>query len=252
MVFALTKVERRVDAAIVVDDISDVSLILSYRPRVDHLTLNWNHAAMEISLILKIIMAIGVMIGAARIINEFSTGSKLKLREEYRFAKDFLSDVAEPNKLHHLAVERGYYALAGTSSIKVSDIAYLISLQNPDKSLKDYALSRRYVEFNEQLHRVIFRSKFKNKFSRLWRKAIHFTAYVMFAGLALSPLMLAGPYNLGLKFMLLALATIPSFGFFAFDSLRSFIKIQRAEALVKEQAKHAPLIMMKNDKRELK
>jgi hypothetical protein len=57
--------------------------------------------------------------------------------------------------------------------------------------------------------------------------------------------MLAGPLKLEPKFMLLAFATIPSFGFFAFDALRSFIKIQRGEALVKEQAKHAPLIMVK-------
>ncbi|WP_339492580.1 hypothetical protein [Pseudomonas sp. EA_15y_Pfl2_R67] len=69
----------------------------------------------EIGNIVKIIMAIGAMIGVAKIIYELSSSSKLKLREEYKFAKEFLADLDEETPPHHLAVERGYYALAGTS-----------------------------------------------------------------------------------------------------------------------------------------
>jgi len=207
---------------------------------------------MEIENIVKIIMAIGAMIGVAKIIYELSSSSKLKLREEYKFAKEFLADLDEETPLHHLAVERGYYALAGTSSIQVSDIKYLISLSNPDKSLKDYALSRKYVELNKKFHKIDFRSKYQRKFSRIWRKSFYVLIYVLASLLAMSPLLLAAPFNLGPKFMLLALVTIPGCGFFAFDALRGCMKIMRGEALVKEQEKHVPLIIVKNDKKLIK
>lgn len=207
---------------------------------------------MEIENIVKIIMAIGAMIGVTKIIYELSSSSKLKLREEYRFAKEFLADLDEETPPHHLAVERGYYALAGTSSIQVSDIKYLISLSNPDKSLKDYALSRKYVELNKKLHKIDFRLKYQRNFSRVWRKSFYILIYVLASLLAMSPLLLAAPFNLGPKFMLLALVTIPGCGFFAFDALRSCMKIMRGEALVKEQEKHVPLIIVKNDKKLVK
>ena len=207
---------------------------------------------MEIGNIVKIIMAIGAMIGVAKIIYELSSGSKLKLREEYKFAKEFLADLDEETPAHHLAVERGYYALAGTSSIQVSDIKYLISLSNPDKSLKDYAFSRKYVELNKKLHKIDFRLKYQRKFSRVWRKSFYVLIYVLASLLAMSPVLLAAPFNLGPKFMLLALVTIPGCGFFAFDALRSCMKIMRGEALVKEQEKHVPLIIVKNDKKLIK
>lgn len=199
---------------------------------------------MEIENILKLVSPLGVIAGVAKIIYEHSSGSKHKLRDDYRFARDFLKDREHPDGLHHLAVQRGYYALAGTTSINVTDIAYLISLENPDKSLKDYALARNYVEFNAKLNRVVYRPKVKSKFSRRWRQTAHFSAYFIFAYLSISPFILPGYYNLGSHFMWLATATFPGFGFFAFQTLRSFIKIQRGEALVNEQKKHATLIIL--------
>jgi hypothetical protein len=207
---------------------------------------------MEIGNIVKIIMAIGAIIGVAKIIYELSSSSKLKLREEYKFAKEFLTDLDEEIPPHHLAIERGYYALAGTSSIQVSDIKYLITLSNPDKSLRDYALSRKYVELNKKLHKIDFRSKYQSNFSRIWRKSFYIFIYILASLLAMSPILLAAPLNLGPKFMLLALVTIPGCGFFAFDALRSAMKIMRGEALVKEQEKHVPLIIVKNEKPRIK
>jgi hypothetical protein len=202
---------------------------------------------MDIETIIKLITAIIAILGATKIIYEFSAGSKLRLREEYRFAKEFLKDVDQEPKLHHLAIERGYYAIAGTSAIKASEIFHLISLASPDKSLKDYVLSRKYVELNERNHKIEFRKKYKNRWSRNWRKGLCLTVYFLGSFLAISPFMLTQPFNLEPKFMLSAFATIPCFGFFAFDSLRGFIKIMRGEALVKEQEKYTPLIIVKNE-----
>jgi len=72
----------------------------------------------EVETIFKLVTTTLGIFGAARIIYEFSTGSKNKLREEYRFAKEFLRDIAQDPKLHPLAIEKGYYAIAGATSIK--------------------------------------------------------------------------------------------------------------------------------------
>jgi hypothetical protein len=202
---------------------------------------------MDVELVIKTIAALAAIAGVAKIIFEFSVGGKLRLREEYRFAKEFLNELESNSKLHHLAVERGYYAIAGTSAIKVPEIKYLISLTNADGRLKDYVLSRRYVELKEKTNRIDFRDKYKKRWSRVWRKAVYLSVYFIGSFLALSPLLLVKPLGLEPKYMLMVFFTLPCFGFFAVDSLRGFVKVARGEALVKEQEEHAPLIFVNKD-----
>ncbi|VVP88551.1 hypothetical protein PS938_01354 [Pseudomonas fluorescens] len=202
---------------------------------------------MDAETIIKSLTAIIGVLGIAKIIYEFSAGSKLRLRDEYRFAKEFLCDINQTPKPHPLAIERGYYAIAGTSSIKASEIAHLISLAGPDKSLKDYVLARKYVVLSEQNHKIEFRKKYSGKWSRNWRKTLYLSVYFLASLLAVSPLILAKPLNLEPKFMLVTWVTAPCFGFFAFDALRNFIKIMRGEALINMQEKHTLLILMKNE-----
>jgi hypothetical protein len=202
---------------------------------------------MEVEYIVKTILAFAAIAGVAKIIYEFSAGGKLRLREEYRFAKEFLNELSSNPQLHHLAVERGYYALAGTSSMKVSEIKYLISLSNPDRRLKDYVLARKYVELKEKSNRIEFRDKYKSSFARMWRKIVSVIVYMIGAFLSFSPLLLVKPLGLEPRYMFTVLITLPCFGFFAVDALRVFVKIVRGEALVKEQREHAPLIIVKDE-----
>ncbi|MCI0919425.1 hypothetical protein JNA64_19890 [Pseudomonas stutzeri] len=204
---------------------------------------------MEIETIFKLVTAALGIFGVAKIIYEFSTGSKNKLREEYRFAKEFLRDIAQEPKLHPLAIEKGYYAIAGTTSIKSKEIEYVLSLENPDTCLKDYTLSRQYLEHISQNgnFKIEFSQKYKSNFSRNWRKTVHVLVYFFGSFIALSPLLLFKPLGLNInQFMGLAIITMPVFGFFAFDSLKSFIKIKRGEKLVSSQSKHTKLIIVKN------
>ncbi len=197
---------------------------------------------MDIGYIIKLILALGTMIGAAKVVYELSLGGKLRLREEYRFAKEFLNDLEATPKLHHLAEERGYYALAGTSSMKVSEIKYLVSLTDADRRLKDYVLARKYVVLNDETNKIDFRKKYRSAWSRTWRKAIHIITYMIGSFLSFSPLLIIQPFGLPPKYMLLVFITLPCFGLFAVDFMRSFVKISRGEALVKEQQEHAPKI----------
>ncbi|SPO55668.1 conserved protein of unknown function [Pseudomonas sp. JV551A1] len=69
--------------------------------------------------LVKAVSIIGAILAGAKIIFEFTIGKLSRLREEYRFAKEFLHDLQETDaskKLHPMAVERGYRALAGTRS----------------------------------------------------------------------------------------------------------------------------------------
>jgi hypothetical protein len=200
---------------------------------------------MDMENIFKAATAIAAVIGGARVIYEFTLGTHSRLRDEYRFAKEFLHDLCETDtskKLQPLAIERGYYALAGTRTIPAQDIAYLIELRDPDKRLKDYVLSRVYVEFDSASHRIRYRKKYRHSLSRLWRKGCWLLTYLTASVLAMSPLLIAGPLQAGAQFMLWSLVTIPLFGLAAGHALRNFFAIGRGEALVNEQQKHTPII----------
>lgn len=204
---------------------------------------------MDIETIIKLITVVFGIIGAAKVIFDLSSGSKVKLRDEYRFAKEFLKDLTLEPKLHPLAVEKGYYAIAGTTAIKSKEIEYILSLENPDRCLKDYTLSRKYLEHlgaNENT-KIDFANKYKKIWARTWRKYTYLSIYFVSALAAMSPFLLQQLLSAETKKVLIFSAiTIPTFGLFAFDSLRKFIKISRAEALVKNQSKHTKLILVEH------
>jgi hypothetical protein len=182
------------------------------------------------------------MAGIAKIIYEFSVGSTHRLKEDYRFAREFLGALETNPKLHHLAVERGYYAIAGATSMKLSEIKYFISLSGAERRLKDFVLARGYVELNERSNKIGFRSRYKQRWPRAWRKAMWVTIYIGGCFLAFSPLLMVKPMDLESKYLLLVFFTLPCFVFFAVDALRPVVQISRGEALVKEQQEHAPVI----------
>lgn len=203
---------------------------------------------MEFEIILKSAMALAAIFGIAKIIHDFSAANKNKLREEYKFAKDFLRDIAQEPKPHPFAVEKGFFAIAGTTAIKSKEIEYILSLENAHTCLNDYVTSRTYLEHidrNGSL-KIQFANKYKSALSRKWRKAAHVLAYAIFAFIALSPFVLFKPLALSLnQFLAVSAFTIPVLGYLAISSLLSFIKIKRAEALVASQSRHTKLILVK-------
>ena len=97
---------------------------------------------MESEIIIKIILAIVGIMGAAKIIYELILGSKSKLREEYRFSKEFLNDLSQNKNLHPFVIEKGYQAIAGTSTVNGEEISYLLSLEKPVECINDYVLAK--------------------------------------------------------------------------------------------------------------
>ncbi|MGE1176815.1 hypothetical protein [Pseudomonas sp. BW7P1] len=198
---------------------------------------------MEFTTIVQLLTAMGIVAAATKVIRELLFMGKSRLIEEYRVAREVLKDMEHNPGQHPLVVERGYFAIAGTSAINPADVAYLISLVDPAKSLKAYVLSRQYVELDVRRHRIDFRPKYKSVFSRVWRKGWYGTMYVVWFVVAMAPLLLIQPMGLEPRFAFWTGVTIPVAGFFGVSSLIDCLKILRSEKLVKSQEQHTPRIL---------
>jgi hypothetical protein len=188
---------------------------------------------MQFETIAKIISAIVAVAGVGKIIYDVTTGSESSLREDYKFAKEFLEDLKNNPDLHPFAVEKGYQAIAGSKFISAEEVAYLLSLKNPNKCLNDYLLSRKYLQkldTDGDLH-LAFCHKYSYPLSRNVRKSIFFTLYVCCALISILPIFMP-------QYFRFVVITLPGFGYYAFVSLDVYIRIYRGEQLVKNQQRH--------------
>ncbi len=199
---------------------------------------------MEFATVVQLLTVIGVVAAATKVIRELSFMGKSRLAEEYRVAKEVMKDIEQNPDLPPLVKERGYLAIAGTTSINPADVAYLVSLVNPARSLRDYVLSRTYVELDAQTHRIDFRPKYRKRFSRIWRKAWSFTLYIFWCVIAMSPLLLIQPMGLEPKFAFWLGITLPVAGFLGVSSLIDMLKISKGEKLVQSQEPHTRRIFV--------
>jgi hypothetical protein len=199
---------------------------------------------MDFATIVQLLTVIGVIAAATKVIRELSFMGKSRLAEEYRIAKEVLKDIEQNPDLPLLVKERGYLAIAGTTAINPADVAYLISLISPATSLRDYVLSRKYVELDVERHRIDFRPKYRRRFSRIWRKAWSFTLYIVGCAIAMSPLLLIQPMGLEPKFAFWLGVTLPVAGSLGVSSLIDCLKIIKGEKLVKSQEQHSRRILV--------
>jgi hypothetical protein len=188
---------------------------------------------MQFETIVKIISAIVAVAGVGKIIYDVTTGNKSRLREDYKFAKEFLEDLKNNPDLHPFAVEKGYQAIAGSKFISTEEVSYLLSLKNPNKCLNDYLLSRKYLQrldTNGDLA-LAFSNKYSSPLSRNLRKSIFFALYVCFALISILPIFVP-------QYFRFIIITLPGFGYYAFVYLDMYIRIYRGEQLVKNQQRH--------------
>lgn len=129
---------------------------------------------MDIETFAKIVTALVAIFGAGKALYEAIAGNKSRLREEYKFARDFLTEVDSEKNLHPFAVEKGYQAIAGTASIKSEEVAYILTLENSARCLRDFVLSRKYIEHLNTAGnlQIAFADKYRRPWSRTWRKAV--------------------------------------------------------------------------------
>jgi hypothetical protein len=144
----------------------------------------------DYELLIKIgTLGIGA-IGAAKLFNDLSVSKISHMREEYKFAKDFLSDINSGTISHPFLLDKGYQAIAGDKFVQAEEVVYLLSLQNPELAIRDYTFGRRYLEHlprNGNLE-IEFKKKYKGKWPRFWRKYLYLGLYLGLFFLAFTPL----------------------------------------------------------------
>ncbi len=145
---------------------------------------------MEFEVIIKIIGSVVAIFATWKIVHDVATGDKSQLREDYKFAKEFLEDVKNNPGLHPFAVEKGYQAIAGSTILSSEEIAYLISLKNPGKCLNNYELSRKYLQAGntDGVFYLAFIRKYSSSWSRRSRKTFYFILYLILSAIAMSPI----------------------------------------------------------------
>ncbi|RUS67269.1 hypothetical protein CUZ56_01212 [Saezia sanguinis] len=193
---------------------------------------------MNTEIIFKLIT---VLLGSFTLMKLFidaSRGRKSHMREEYKFAKEFLNDVKNNKEMHPFAIEKGFQAIACEQWIEAKEVDFVISLEEPTRSLNDFIQGNRYIELKEDKNgqQIVFKQKYQAIWHRRWRKLVALLLYFCFCLLALSPWLLL-PYitmNIGTAVILL-LVTIPVFGSYAYMCLSWGTRVLAAERLVKRK-----------------
>ncbi|MDD1780365.1 hypothetical protein LRP49_04035 [Enterovibrio sp. ZSDZ35] len=196
---------------------------------------------MDISDWLKIPAALSAFVVLSKFLYDVASGKRSKLREEYRFSKELLSDIST-GVLHPYAKEKGYQALVGSTDISVKEVEYILTLKHPVQCLKDYGLARAYLEKvesrgNTQLQ---FKAKYQSERKRLALVIWYISWYVIFSLLVGSPLILSYWYDFTPVDLLILLSISgATFAFPAWINLQSGARIVRGQNLVKNQRAHS-------------
>lgn len=198
---------------------------------------------MDNDLFIKLGTLMAGAITSWKVVVELLRGRHGHLREEYKFARSFLTDLSDEPAMHPFLRQKGYQAIAGDTRLSAAEIEYLLTLHDPARALKDYVLGKPCLDYFATAagSQVVFKRKYTRPWSRLWRKIIFFCLYMLcyFAGFApvvLPAFRAASPAQALLMFAVSAVLSFPA----AFLALRAGVRIGRAEGLVSSQQKHGP------------
>jgi hypothetical protein len=202
---------------------------------------------MDIDLLAKLgALAIGA-VSTLKLAYDWLYGRQGRIREEYKFAREFLADLERAPKMHPFLREKGYQAIAGDTRLAAGEIEYLLTLRDSPRALKDYVLGRPYLQHFATAgeKQLAFSPKFRSRWPRLWRKLWYLTLYFLFFAGAFLPLLLpalkALPPGQALVLFAFSFVLFVPPGFLA---LRAGVRIARAEALVEHQHKNPGGILL--------
>lgn len=187
------------------------------------------------------------LFGAVKVYQEISVSRRNKMREEYKFARDFLDEVKSNGNFHPFALEKGFQAIAGDSELRSEEIAYLLSLREPDRALRSYVLGRHYLQHlpHSGNLQISFRQKYLNPWSRRWRKWLYTALYGVLTFGAAAPLIFSRYISKDLTTVLTTFLVTSAILFpYGVLFLRAAVKIQRAESLVENQNLHTQAIIV--------
>lgn len=160
-----------------------------------------------------------------------------KLREEYKFARDFFSDLEGIAKNNEYLKQKGFDALTGNLTLPSEEVQYIISLNEPAVMLRAYSLGKPYLQFSTlSENKIKFKPRWKNKTSRTLMKIFYSALYAIFYLIAFGPLILNnfklwGHTSPIPTFIFTAVTFFPA----AYFSVKAGVKISLAEKVIKGQ-----------------
>lgn len=170
-------------------------------------------------------------------IKQFLMGRRGGLREEYKFAKNFLDDLANEPNMHIFARQKGFQAIAGDPRLPTALTEHILKLSNPVVALQDYVFARGYLKFHPdiEIRKIDFRSFSSKPKIRKYLGNLYFTAFLICYLIVVSPYFfwafnLLSPVNAA-KFFVVVLP----FLLLAIWAARENMQLRRAEKLVEMQ-----------------
>ena len=96
---------------------------------------------------LKVIpVVLGAVVPLIRILSHFG-GRRSKLREEYEFARDYLTDLQDSvTKDSAFLKQKGCLAITGSPSVHFETLERLLHLADPSKAIRNYTFSYKLLE----------------------------------------------------------------------------------------------------------
>jgi hypothetical protein len=167
-----------------------------------------------------------------------------ELREQYKFAKDFLHGISQEKNHHPLIKEKGYYAIAGTKKIESKVVEYILSLENPNKCLENYVSGKKYLIFieKESNFKIYFSNEYEKKFKRDFLKIFYLISSLVSYLFATIPILFYDKINNNENLFIYLFFITPVFLLFGWVNLTPLNAIRRAEELISSQNKHTKLI----------
>ena len=165
-------------------------------------------------------------------------GRKSQLRDEYRFAREFIADLEDVAKNSPFLQQKGCYALTGNATVEFPALQYMLGLSNPERSIRDYSFGYAYIEHvvTAQDAQIRFKQKFQNWRKRFAIKCFFLLSYLVTYFLGVSPLLLHafkmwGPTSPLPTFFVTASIFLPA----AYFSIKEGVRLRRAEKLIEHQ-----------------
>ena len=196
---------------------------------------------MDLEIVLKLLAVLVSSVGAWKVLTELARARRATLREEYRFAKEFLSDLKSKEPIHVYLKDKGYEALGGDKSLATREIEYLMSLPEPARALREYANGRKYIEHvatagdRQLLLRRPYR-RFVSLRSLIW---LYLALFLLAYTAAWSPLVFSEvPRALGFRITVALPFTLLTFGPISYWFFRQGSRVSDAWSLLRRTGVH--------------
>lgn len=199
----------------------------------------------DAEMLIRIIGSIGpiVITTATKLVIDSLNGRASKMRDEYKFSKEFLEAVEKKDDIqpiHPFAVEKGYQALAGSTKVKADEVHYILGLKDASVRLREFVEGYEYVQLTDSSDgkKISFRPKYGARHKLKLRRLVYFGLYFSIFFAALSPFAFKEELHLTLPMVGLALLiTVPTLVPFAIHFLIMQFNIASAQKLVDSQCK---------------